>query len=319
MGCPPTFAQFKQDRELGRFAALAQSDDEESVMCSDSEDEEAPYAYTASSERAEGRPVHETEASRNPPVNPPAQVAAGAEPSTGILSGDRQDADMHLLSSSYPISGCPANEGSEVDADMGSDSSSVLSGYVGSSAPSCTPSPAPTPGSEFPFSLASEPNTQESVPSPSPATTGTTTSGVAGHDAELLPEQGDDSQSTMSQDGFVMGPTTPAPGMPQQLPVFLLPFRGALTKVPANGQCAYAALYTSTTATVETKLTFTSGVVRGANVVKRSVYTLMLTNIANDVACKVLDPPRELQRLYPSHTAPQTSSTGSGRPNPPWW
>ncbi|KAE9045320.1 hypothetical protein PR002_g2289 [Phytophthora rubi] len=187
---------------------------------------------------------------------------------------------------------------------MGSDSSSVLSGYVGSSAPSCTPSPVPTPGSEFPYSLASEPNTQDSVLSPSHATTDTTTSGIAGHDAELLPEQVDDSQSTMSQDGFVMSPTTPAPGMPKQLPVFLLPFRGALTKVPANGQCAYAALYASTTATVETKLTFTIDVARGANVVKRSGYTLMLTNIANDVACKVLDPCRELQRLYPSHTAP---------------
>ncbi|KAE9000763.1 hypothetical protein PF005_g15001 [Phytophthora fragariae] len=88
--------------------------------------------------------------------------------------------------------------------------------------------------------------------------------------------------------------------MPQQLTVFLLPFRGALTTAPANGQCAYAALYASTTTTVS----FTSEVVREANVVKRSVSTLMMTNIANDVACKVLDPGRELQRLYPSHPAP---------------
>lgn len=68
-----------------------------------------------------------------------------------------------------------------------------------------------------------------------------------------------------------MEQTTPAPGLLQQLPVVLLPIRVSLTSVPANGQCAYAALYASTTATVETSLQFTSEVVRGANLIKRSV------------------------------------------------
>ncbi|KAE9222790.1 hypothetical protein PF002_g15156 [Phytophthora fragariae] len=84
--------------------------------------------------------------------------------------------------------------------------------------------------------------------------------------------------------------------MPQQLPSFFNPFWGSLTKGPANGQCAYAALYATMTSTTE----FTADVVKGANSMKRSMYTLMLANLANDVECKVVDPCRELRRLYPT-------------------
>ncbi|KAE9339361.1 hypothetical protein PF008_g11611 [Phytophthora fragariae] len=130
---------------------------------------------------------------------------------------------------------------------------------------------------------------------------------IQGHSAQTLEqphELANSNTPSLSQGGFIMGRTVPGKGMPQQLPVFLLPFNGALATVPANGQCAYAALYASTTTTVETKLTSTSDVVRGSNVVKRSVYTLMMSNLVNDVACKALDPSKELQRLYPSHPAP---------------
>ncbi|KAE9053629.1 hypothetical protein PF005_g33100 [Phytophthora fragariae] len=109
---------------------------------------------------------------------------------------------------------------------------------------------------------------------------------------------------SLSQDGFSLGPTRAAPGMPQQLPTFLTPFHGSLTKVPSNGQCAYAALYATMTSTTETELTFTAEVVKSANIMKRSVYTLMMANLANDVECKVVDPCRELRRLYPTQPAP---------------
>lgn len=52
----------------------------------------------------------------------------------------------------------PVGSNDAEDANMGSDTSSILSGYVGSSAPSSTQSPAPTPESDIPFSLDSELN-----------------------------------------------------------------------------------------------------------------------------------------------------------------
>ncbi|KAE8971751.1 hypothetical protein PR003_g28006 [Phytophthora rubi] len=77
-----------------------------------------------------------------------------------------------------------------------------------------------------------------------------------------------------------------------------------MTKVPTNGKCAYAALYATMTSTTESSLQFTADVVKGANIMKRSIYTLMLANMANDVECKVVGPCRELRRLYPSQPAP---------------
>ncbi|KAE8887829.1 hypothetical protein PF003_g28140 [Phytophthora fragariae] len=58
------------------------------------------------------------------------------------------------------------------------------------------------------------------------------------------------------------------------------------------------------TSTTETELTFTAEVVKSANIMKRSVYTLIMANLANDVECKVVDPCRELRRLYPTQPAP---------------
>jgi hypothetical protein len=52
------------------------------------------------------------------------------------------------------------------------------------------------------------------------------------------------------------------------------------------------------------QLTFTSEVVRGVNAVKRSVYTLIMTNLACDVECGGVEPHNELLRLYPKQPAP---------------
>ncbi|KAE9201610.1 hypothetical protein PF005_g14888 [Phytophthora fragariae] len=185
------------------------------------------------------------------------------------------------------------------------DEESVLSGYVGSSAPSCTPSPAPSLDStRFPYSLAS---TQASQPTNMPLGSNPEPEQEASrHDGcpRRATERDLTAGPTLSQDDFSIEKTERAPGMPQQLPVFLIPFSGALTEVPANGQCAYAALYASATATTEPRLEFTSDVVKGINILKRSVYTLMMVNLANDIACHVIDPRRELQRLYPTQPPP---------------
>lgn len=44
--------------------------------------------------------------------------------------------------------------------------------------------------------------------------------------------------------------------------------------------------------------------VREINVIKRSVYIHTMANLANDVECEVVDPCRELKRLYPTHPTP---------------
>ncbi|KAE9333460.1 hypothetical protein PR003_g14013 [Phytophthora rubi] len=99
--------------------------------------------------------------------------------------------------------------------------------------------------------------------------------------------------------------------MPQQLPTFLIPFAGSLVTVPANGQCAYAALCASTAHVEGHRLQFTSDVVRGINVIKRSIYTLMMSNLAQDVECGVVDPSRELERLYPSQPPPKDPASAT--------
>ncbi|KAE8979105.1 hypothetical protein PR002_g24508 [Phytophthora rubi] len=301
----PKFATFQRYRAIGRFAAL---DDDEEEEISDyectSERDEAPYAYEQEEQKDAGAVVGppkdstraETAEGNTTRCSTPGETSSpyGEGPSVPRRSADTERKAEEERESS-PLEGG--------DEDMKSNEGSDASGYVGSSAPSCTQSPAPTPGSEFPYSLdsnfgeggtAGDTEVEQAVAMSTPI--------------QRLPDQDADGAvdlSALSDEGFVMGKITPAPGMPQQLPVFLLPFRGSLTSVPANGQCAYTALYASTTSTVETKINLTADVVKGANIIKRSVYTLMMTNLANDVESGVVDPRRELQRLYPLQPQPQ--------------
>lgn len=67
----------------------------------------------------------------------------------------------------------------------------------------------------------------------------------------------------------------------------------------------------TTTSTDEIGLQFTQGIVRGANIIKRSVYTLMLTDLANDVECNVVDPCRESRRLHPTQPAPSDKAVAT--------
>ncbi|KAE8972345.1 hypothetical protein PF010_g26334 [Phytophthora fragariae] len=192
----------------------------------------------------------------------------------------------------------------DVDIELDQAQCSDLSSYVGSSAPFSPQSPAPTPGSEFPYSLVSSRDEDMGWSDSLSGDVESLQRPVSPPMRALQTTEEEESSRVLSQDGFILERTTPAPGMPQQLPVFLMPFQGSLTTVPANGQCAYVALYATTTSTMETKVEFTSQVVRGANAIKRCVYTMMMANLANDVECNVVDPRRELTRLYPTQPAP---------------
>jgi hypothetical protein len=127
---------------------------------------------------------------------------------------------------------------------------------------------------------------------------------VAGPVPTPARDQEQETPAILSQDEFAEGRTVYPQGMLQQLPVFLSNFGGSLIEMTANGQCAYTAFYASTSYIDSVKVAFTSKVVRSANLFKRSVYTIMMSNLALDVECGIVDPIHELQRLYPQQPHP---------------
>ncbi|KAE8974672.1 hypothetical protein PF007_g11882 [Phytophthora fragariae] len=153
----PKFATFQRYRAIGRFAAL---DDDEEEEISDyectSERDEAPYAYEQEEQKDAGAVVGppkdstraETAEGNTTRCSTPGETSSpyGEGPSVPRRSADTARKAEEERESS-PLEGG--------DEDMKSNEGSDASGYVGSSAPSCTQSPAPTPGSEFPYSLDS--------------------------------------------------------------------------------------------------------------------------------------------------------------------
>ncbi|KAE9339352.1 hypothetical protein PF008_g11610 [Phytophthora fragariae] len=120
---------FQRARAQGRFEALADSDDD------DSEDEEAPYAYESSHEPAEaitGRDQHVSNSPTAPDV--PARGPTESQLAKADRSTEHRQSDAETIGRSHRLSG----EGEAADEEMISDTLSVQSGYVGSSAPSCT-------------------------------------------------------------------------------------------------------------------------------------------------------------------------------------
>ncbi|KAE8903185.1 hypothetical protein PF005_g25275 [Phytophthora fragariae] len=171
--------------------------------------EEAPYAYTADEEAA----------------------GTGAEDS---MSSQQVLHELPPISIGDIVAQLPPED---ADADMLDDEESVLTGYVGSSAPSCTPSSAQSIDSTlFPYSLASTPGSQPNY-SPPGYNTGSQPEALRHDGGSRVEIDGENTDGpSLSQDGFTIEKTERAPEMPQQLPVFLNPFSGALTSVPANGQ-----------------------------------------------------------------------------------
>jgi hypothetical protein len=267
------YASFNRERARGRFAELEAKSDSEGEDSEAADDDEAPYAY---GDDHTPRPQAE---------------------------------DQTRKAGSAVVIASPCATPTAVTMDVDSDSASSMSGYVGSSAPSQTESFASTPGSDFPFSIASTPDypgeAQADSPRQGASNSRSDTRAEAGGRLGTAGTEGQgDEQPSLSQDGFVLERTQHPVGMPQQLPVFLNLFGGSLIEVPSNGQCAYAAFYATTSYVEGGALHFTSEVVRGANAIKRSIYTIMMINMAKDGECGVLDPRRELERLYPTQPTP---------------
>ncbi|EGZ08871.1 hypothetical protein PHYSODRAFT_305732 [Phytophthora sojae] len=122
---------------------------------------------------------------------------------------------------------------------------------------------------------------------------------VTAASTEILPP------SPASDEEFTMG--APHAGtevgdsdLPIPLPLWLKDFQGNPVDVAANGQCAILALHATTTNYDGQLLPKTSKVTRGANKLKRFVYTIMLANLHKDVELGLVDPVSEIRRLYPN-------------------
>ncbi|KAE8979925.1 hypothetical protein PR002_g24277 [Phytophthora rubi] len=277
------YAKFKQAHALGRFAVLAEPEAEDQTVTDEEEEAEAPYAYPPDV----ADPLW-TEMGEMVPDSAESETTYSQEGRANDASQPNPDADEIMLSAEGTVS----------------------SSYIGSSPPSQPRSWTTTQDLACPFSLQSDREAlqpqMEVETQAQPECGGSLPVHGEGEQRHRQPEE-----PTLSQDGFSLEQTKVAPGMPQQLPTFLIPFQGSLTTVPQNGQCAYAALYATMTTTTETALHFTADVVKGINFMKKSIYTLMLANLANDVDCMVVDPRRELRRLYPSQPAPTDTAVAT--------
>ncbi|OWY96140.1 hypothetical protein PHMEG_00033672, partial [Phytophthora megakarya] len=94
-----------------------------------------------------------------------------------------------------------------------------------------------------------------------------------------------------------MGKSKVTPVLTQHLWTFL---QARLITVPANGQCAFAAFY-FTTVNADSRTTFTA----------ENVYALILANLPNDVAAGLVDPIREICRLYPDRPTPASKEAAT--------
>ncbi|KAE9011630.1 hypothetical protein PR003_g15041 [Phytophthora rubi] len=117
---PPTFEQFKRDREQNRFTALADSDSGYSVSGSDSEGDKAPCAYKACP-AGNGDRNEPTDGTLFLLLTNPTKELLGVDRQAGLAQADwGADSKQH---SALPLTtpDRPMTEGANDDEDMCSD------------------------------------------------------------------------------------------------------------------------------------------------------------------------------------------------------
>ncbi|EGZ06541.1 hypothetical protein PHYSODRAFT_531371, partial [Phytophthora sojae] len=183
----------------------------------------------------------------------------------------------------------------ELAASRISSTASPVSSYLGSSAPSQSPPPAPTPGSEAPYSIVSS---ASDLPSDELAQR------VPGGRKAKRPMRARRRTPVLS----TRKPFPPPPPRtnPTQVNYWLSWFQGREVNVPANGQCAILALYATVSNQEHGSLPLTPEVIADATFHKRAIYALMVENLQADCKLGILDPFTELDRLNPGCEHPKT-------------
>ncbi|RAW32979.1 hypothetical protein PC110_g10702 [Phytophthora cactorum] len=86
--------------------------------------------------------------------------------------------------------------------------------------------------------------------------------------------------------------------LPIQIGHLLAGFQGEAVIVEAKGQCAFLALFASTTNHNSPQLKNNVGIVTGATELKMSIYALMMVNLRRDVELELIDPIEECAKHY---------------------
>ncbi|KAG3079132.1 hypothetical protein PI124_g21062 [Phytophthora idaei] len=86
--------------------------------------------------------------------------------------------------------------------------------------------------------------------------------------------------------------------LPIQIGRWLAGYQGEAVTVEAKGQCAFLALYASTTNHHSPQLKNNVSIVTGATELKMSIYALMMVNFRGDVELELIDPIQECAKHY---------------------
>ncbi|EEY61758.1 uncharacterized protein PITG_20977 [Phytophthora infestans T30-4] len=199
------------------------------------------------------------------------------------------------LASDVAMGMAEATSGTEVKASSSLDSEGNLTlSYIGSSAPTHSQDTAPTPGSDFPYSLASTSSDLRSdkLAQPTPP---------LGQTSKLA------TLETVEPEPEVEYVTTIATARnPTQAAFWLSWFGGREVSVPDAGQCAILAFYATVTNHDAGSLKLSPAVTKDVNSHKKAIYCLMLANLRTDVLLGLIDPTQELARLYPACPSPDS-------------
>ncbi|KAG1694421.1 hypothetical protein DVH05_021501 [Phytophthora capsici] len=289
------FKLFQQAREFGRYQALMEDSDSESeesdtakmdttvLENEDNHADDADYAFPEPEEAA-GSEL-DTHMEDNDIIN------SGTEPSLHLP--DVTQAEHHRQAVRVMRQREDEDDTRIYDVQTTSsllpkpEEETSLSSYVGSSAPTHTPSPAATPGSEFPFSIAS---------------TGDSPSNKL---AQRYPPDLSISQASSSSSPIYAGQGAP-PQNPVQAMNWLSWFQGQLVRVSGQGQCAILSWYASVSNHPNALLTLSAEDLADANFHKRAIYALVVENLHADCLLGLVNPIDEVAKLYPGCDPPTT-------------
>ncbi|KAL3662129.1 hypothetical protein V7S43_012930 [Phytophthora oleae] len=306
------FKQFQRVCEYGRFEALMQDDSDSEIgdqeeneqeAKEDSAHEEAAYAYPDSATPPHEPADEEMKEGDNwedlMPQSVSSQDAQDTESQRRLMRAARRtdDEDEERI---YTAVAPPAAEAGLVDVDMGPAAEpSSLSRYVGSSAPTSTQPSALTPGSEFPYSIASS-----DIPSDELAQQYVSQPASTPEDPPSTPVVPPSQASSSSP---VYAGTLGPRANPVQARQWLSWFEGSEGRVPGTGQCAILALYATVSNCAQPVLKLTRDVVKDANNHKRAIYALMIENLQTDCELGLLDPIAGLTKLHPGSFPPEST------------
>ncbi|KAG1697843.1 hypothetical protein DVH05_015797 [Phytophthora capsici] len=102
-----------------------------------------------------------------------------------------------------------------------------------------------------------------------------------------------------------------APNGPVPVHLWLESFNGHEVEVAANGHCGFLALYATMNNHGTATMRNTAAIKKGANELKRVIYSKMMANLRTDVELNYVDPIAQCQVLFPSRPTPTSTEAAT--------